>query len=187
MTQLMKKMIAATLIAGLMITMLPVAVNAGTTDKCRKEGCNRSSGSNGTIYCDYHASEYAREKGYKVCAVSGCYDQAQSKGSYCSKHTCRERNCYSKSVTGNWGYCSTHDPSKKKSSSTTTTKRSTSSYKKSSSSSTKKKYDTYHVYDYDSAQAFADDKYEEFYDYEDDYEDEDEAYDAAEDYWRDHH
>ena len=187
MAQLMKKMIAAALIAGLMITMLPVAANAGTTDKCRKEGCNRSSGSNGTIYCDYHAAEYARKKGYKVCAESGCYDQAQSKGSYCSTHTCRKKDCYSKSVTGNWGYCSTHDPSNKKSSSTTTTKRSASSYKKSSSSSTKKKYDTYHVYDYDSAQAFADDKYEEFYDYEDDYEDEDEAYDAAEDYWRDHH
>lgn len=50
-----------------------------------------------------------------------------------------------------------------------------------------KKYDYYDVYDYKSAQDFADDKYEEFYDYEDDYEDEDEAYDAAEDYWRDHH
>ena len=47
--------------------------------------------------------------------------------------------------------------------------------------------DLYHVEDYSSAQDFADDKYEEFYDYEDDYEDEDEAYDAAEDYWREHH
>ena len=45
----------------------------------------------------------------------------------------------------------------------------------------------YHVEDYRSSQDFADDKYEEFYDYEDDYEDEDEAYDAAEDYWREHH
>lgn len=51
------------------------------------------------------------------------------------------------------------------------------------------KKDTYDVYNYKSAQEFADDKYEEFYDYEDDYddEDEDEAYDAAEDYWYDHH
>ena len=48
-----------------------------------------------------------------------------------------------------------------------------------------KKYDSYDVYDYKSAQDFADDKYEEFYDYEDDYDDEDEAYDAAEDYWND--
>lgn len=62
---------------------------------------------------------------------------------------------------------------------------STSSSRSSSSSS--KKYDQYDVYSYTSAQDFADDKYEEFYDYEDDYEDEDEAYDAAEDYWRAHH
>lgn len=46
-------------------------------------------------------------------------------------------------------------------------------------------YDPYDVHDYDSADDFADDKYEEFYDSEDEYEDEDEAYDAAEDYWYD--
>jgi hypothetical protein len=46
-------------------------------------------------------------------------------------------------------------------------------------------YDPYDVHDYDNADDFADDKYEEFYEYEDDYEDEDEAYDAAEDYWYD--
>ncbi|WP_024865648.1 hypothetical protein [Butyrivibrio sp. FCS014] len=44
-------------------------------------------------------------------------------------------------------------------------------------------YDPYDSKSYKSAQDFADDKYEEFYDYEDDYDDEDEAYDAAEDYW----
>ena len=59
--------------------------------------------------------------------------------------------------------------------------------KYSSSKSNKKKYDTYDVYNYKSAQEFADDKYEELYDYEDDYDDEDEAYDAVEDYWYDHH
>lgn len=63
----------------------------------------------------------------------------------------------------------------------------TNSKPSTSSSMTTKKYDPYNVYDYNSAQDFADDKYEEFYDYEDDYEDEDEAYDAAEDYWRAHH
>lgn len=46
-------------------------------------------------------------------------------------------------------------------------------------------YDPYDVHDYNSADDFADDKYEEFYDYEDEYEDQDEAYDAAEDYWYD--
>ncbi len=56
-----------------------------------------------------------------------------------------------------------------------------------SSSSGRKRYDYYDVDEYDSAQDFADDKYEEFYDYEDDYEDEDEAYDAAEDYWNENH
>ncbi len=74
-----------------------------------------------------------------------------------------------------------------------TTKKSTSSSKsytsKSSSkkSGSKKSYDPYDVHKYKSAQDFADNKYKEFYEYEDDYEDEDEAYDAAEDYWRDHH
>lgn len=184
MTQIIKRVVTTALIAGLMFIILPITAKAGTNDICGKDGCNRKKGSNGTVYCDYHAAEYARNKGYKVCAVSGCYAGAQSKGSYCSKHTCREKNCYSKSVTGNSGYCSTHDPSKKKTSSVSTVKKSTS---KKKSSSQAKKYDTYHVYDYDSAQSFADDKYEEFYDYEDDYDDEDEAYDAAEDYWRDHH
>ncbi len=47
--------------------------------------------------------------------------------------------------------------------------------------------DPYNVYSYGSAQDFADDKYEEFFDYEDDYDDEDEAYDAAEEYWDAHH
>lgn len=47
--------------------------------------------------------------------------------------------------------------------------------------------DPYDVYDYDSADEFADDVYEEFFDIEDDFEDDDEAYDAAVDYWEDHH
>ncbi len=54
---------------------------------------------------------------------------------------------------------------------------------KTKTGSSQKTYDSYDRNKYKSAQDFADDKYEEFYDYEDDYEDEDEAYDAAEDYW----
>lgn len=77
----------------------------------------------------------------------------------------------------------------------TTTTKSTSSgsntYKSTGTNKSKsnksKSYDPYDVHDYKSAQDFADDKYEEFYDYEDDYEDEDEAYDAAEDYWNDNY
>lgn len=59
--------------------------------------------------------------------------------------------------------------------------------KKSSTSKDGSKFDPYDVNDYDSAEDFADDKYEEFYDYEDIYEDEDEAYDAAEEYWYEEH
>ena len=67
------------------------------------------------------------------------------------------------------------------------TKGSSTGSKSGNSAKQKKRYDSYDVDDYKSAQDFADDKYEEFFDYEDDYEDEDEAYDAAEDYWREHH
>ncbi len=60
--------------------------------------------------------------------------------------------------------------------------------KKGQSYSSKTTYrDIYDVNDYEDAQSFADDKYEEFYDYEDDFEDEDEAYDAAEEYWYENH
>ena len=63
----------------------------------------------------------------------------------------------------------------------------TKSYSSGKSKTKKSKtYDPYNVHDYKSAQDFADDKYEEFYDYEDDFDDEDEAYDAAEDYWNEH-
>ena len=47
----------------------------------------------------------------------------------------------------------------------------------------KKSYDPYDADKYTSADDFAEDKYEEFYDYEDDAEDDDDAYDAAVDYW----
>ncbi len=81
----------------------------------------------------------------------------------------------------------TSSKSKSKSSSKSKPSSSKSSKSKSSSSKSKKGYDSYNVHDYKSAQDFADDKYEEFYDYEDDYDDEDEAYDAAEDYWNDNY
>jgi hypothetical protein len=49
--------------------------------------------------------------------------------------------------------------------------------------SSKKSYDPYDADKYTSADDFAEDNYEEFYDYEDDAEDDDDAYDAAVDYW----
>ncbi|WP_035764933.1 hypothetical protein [Butyrivibrio sp. NC2002] len=105
-----------------------------------------------------------------------------SVGAYNSQ--CAKSGCTRKRSTGSI-YCYEHKPTTASSSSSSYSSKKSSS--KKSYSSSKKKYDSYDVYDYKSAQDFADDKYEEFYDYEDDYDDEDEAYDAAEDYWNDHH
>ncbi len=169
--------------------------------KCGKNGCSRELTGNGTVYCDLHAAEYVREKGYTPCAVTGCYDKPSTGHIYCHRHECREDKCKSKKEAGS-DYCKNHQPKKSTSKSSTGSKYSTgksysgsknstsksgSSKSSTGKSTTRKKYDSYDVYSYKSAQEFADDKYEEFYDYEDDYEDEDEAYDAAEDYWREHH
>lgn len=206
----MKRTIAYSLIVAVVVMMLNVGtltayakttcahegcdrgVDSGSycrLHKCGKSGCNREKGGNGTIYCNSHASEYVSKEGYTTCSVSGCMKEA-TRGSYCSSHACMRGGCNNKRVDGS-NLCSTHGSkgTTSKSSSKTTTQKSTSSYssKKRNSKSTTKKYDQYDVYNYKSAQDFADDKYEEFYDYEDDYDDEDEAYDAAEDYWNDHH
>ena len=162
--------------------------------KCSHEGCSSAKGNNGTIYCDTHAAEYVRKQGYTPCLASGCYRKTSKDHSYCSYHECKKSDCTKKKVTGS-DYCSSHQPISKATTgsstkSATSSKSSTSSSasrKSSSSTGTTNKYDPYDVYSYSSAQSFADDKYEEFFDYEDDYEDEDEAYDAAEDYWYDHH
>ncbi len=129
--------------------------------------------------------------------VPGCY--------YCHTHKCAMRDCPYGKTSGSI-YCSKHKKSMSLSSSTKssyTTKKTTSSsstrkykfgskysgYKKktSSSSSKKNRADTYDVHSYSDPQSFADDKWEEFYDYEDDSEDEDEAYDAAEEYWEENY
>lgn len=184
------------------------SIEAKAQDKCAHSGCTAYKTTNGTVYCNKHAAEYAKKKEIKVCAAYGCYDTAV--GSWCYYHTCREKNCTNK-VAEDSKYCYTHSPKKatsstgtskievfsnkhyntKSSASKTTTSKYTSknTQTKSSSSkkSSKKTKDYYDVYNYRSAQDFADDKYEEFFDYEDDYEDEDEAYDAAVDYWNDKH
>ena len=161
-------------------------------EKCGYKGCSAENTPNGTVFCDKHAGQYAREEGYDYCDYPSCWGHVAKDSDYCSLHTCANTKCTNKVESGS-RYCSTHTEStttKKSSSSSYSTKKSSSSKsssKYSSSKSNKKKYDTYDVYNYKSAQEFADDKYEEFYDYEDDYDDEDEAYDAAEDYWYDHH
>ncbi len=158
---------------------------------CCKNGCYKYRGSNGTVYCPVHAAEYVEKEGYTPC--SECYGRRCSDSDYCYNHKCMNSYCHNKKASGS-DYCTAHAPKKKttttKNSSSTSTKKknsSSTSTKKKNSSSSKKKYDAYDVYNYKSAQDFADDKYEEFYDYEDYYDDEDEAYDAAEDYWRVHH
>ena len=191
MTSILTALIIATAVLG------SGTVEAKAYDRCGYNGCNAENTPNGTVFCDTHAAQYAREKGYKVCAASGCWGYAAKDSSYCSKHTCSHSNCTSKVVEGT-RYCSTHTEKTNTTkssykSSGYTTKKSTSSSKSYSSNSSSKKsgskksYDPYDVHKYKSAQDFADDKYEEFYDYEDDYEDEDEAYDAAEDYWNDNY
>ncbi len=141
---------------------------------CDWPHCNNYSGDNGSVYCDEHAKIHARREGYRLCFVEGCYAPVYRDGLYCQRHD--HPISYTPSTT------------KKETTSTTNKKNDqTSNHSTTGSSSSKKTYDAYDVYDYDSAQDFADDRYEEFFDYEDYYEDEDEAYDAAEDYWREMH
>ncbi len=124
-----------------------------------------------------------------VAMLVGCAMPVSAQGH------CIKSGCTRKRSTGS-SYCYVHKPSSGSSSSYSGSSYKSNSYssgksssKKSSSYSGKsgKSYDYYGVHNYKSAQDFADDKYEEFYDYEDYYDDEDEAYDAAEDYWRAHH
>ena len=145
-------------------------------------------------YAADHADHYKYLDGY--CAYEHCYNRPVGGHFYCTEHECSFADC--KSVCDHSGiYCKYHkdfmeykdsiaefDFKKTDASDKTVT---ASSNRRKTRSSSMKKYDTYDVYSYSSAQDFADDKYEEFYDYEDDYEDEDEAYEAAEDYWNDHH
>lgn len=139
----------------------------------------------------------------KNCAVAGCKRNPVVSSNYCSEHECIYDGCHNLRISGN-KYCQIHfDKIWAEIHSNQNYVNSISSYKKknypsrSSSSSTKsykskvypksKTFDSYDVNDYDDPYSFAEDKYEEFYDYEDDYEDEDEAYDAAVDYWNDNY
>ena len=182
----MKKIIVMTATA-VMIMVFAIPVYAGTKYKatCASPGCEYER-SDHSSYCRLH-----------TCQETDCYSYRNNGSVYCDRHAreklsdrkgcCEKYGCYRSKEKGS-SYCKEHGGVRSSSSSTKKIGSTyTGSYKKSNSSSKKKKADTYNVYDYKSAQEFADDKYEEFYDYEDDYEDEDEAYDAAEDYWYDHH
>ena len=79
------KTIAMVLIVSLSVVLIPLEANA-KNKTCGYMGCTCSTEncSNGTVFCDIHAPIYAREQGYKVCAVSGCYARACSNSSYCT-------------------------------------------------------------------------------------------------------
>ena len=188
------KYTVVTLLTAVFIMSLGIVAQAATND-CDYQGCTRSCVQGGR-FCSYH-----------TCTVKGCKGLRWSdKVPYCYEHRCNMRDCTSPHMAGS-RYCSKHDSAgkaaeakmweKNKNKNNKSTVKSSGSKAKTYSSgvknkkyntgANKKKNDPYDVYDYKSAQDFADDKYEEFYDYEDDYDDEDEAYDAAEDYWREHH
>ncbi len=174
----MKKSIISLLIAfAVAITIFgTTSVSAfAYNSQCAKSGCTRKR-STGSIYCYEHKSG---------TSSSSSYSSSKSYSSTTSTKHCAKAGCTRKRSTGSI-YCYEHKP-KDTSSSSSYSSKSTSKKKSSYSGKSKKSYDYYGVHDYKSAQDFADDKYEEFYDYEDDYEDEDEAYDAAEDYWNDNH
>ncbi len=91
--------ILATIIA--MTAALEVGtVTALANGKCEYEGCDAENTPNGTVFCDEHAEAYAKEKGYKVCKVSGCWASASQYSNFCSRHTCIEQKCYRQVVNG---------------------------------------------------------------------------------------
>ncbi|MCR5501922.1 MAG: hypothetical protein K6F53_02845 [Lachnospiraceae bacterium] len=167
-----------------------------STHKCKEKHC-RSKKAEGSDYCITHDKEKNKEKSTTKSPVTGTTKSASknsSTGTTKSASKSSVSGTTKKSSTGSTK-STTKNTTKNtsKSSSNSTSGKSSGIYRNhastssKSTTSSKKKSDTYDVYSYKSAQDFADDKYEEFYDYEDDYEDEDEAYDAAEDYWREHH
>ena len=116
--------------------------------------------------------------GVGECGVVSCKNNCAPGSYFCSGHTCARSGCHNKCAIG-YSYCNKHNTS------TSGSSKYSSTGKKNSSYGSGKKTDTYDVHSYKDSISFADDKWEEFYDYEDDYDDEDEAYDDAEDYWYD--
>jgi len=167
----------------LLLTMfISVTAYAGS-GICHYNGCGADMKyyNNGTVFCDRHAAMYAKEQGYKVCGMPGCYDKAKSNG-YCSGHTCRNYSCNNK-TWARGGYCSVHY--KSSSSSRTaykktysySSKKSTSSYKRSTSYKKSSSSAKRHYYcdpdDYDDPDEYADDAWGMDFD----------SYDEAYDYW----
>lgn len=164
---------------------------------------------NGTIYQQYHGriSKSAdiriivHKKDIKYCIANSCVNKKYLSTNYCKNHKCPKDGCsgernplFCKDHTctirdcdkyrnAYETYCEYHlaqEEAKK-----SADKKNSSNYSSSSSSSnsSSKKKDTYGASKYKSASDFADDYWEEFYDYEDDFDDEDDAWDAAYEYW----
>lgn len=145
---------------------------------CARSGCHNKCAI-GYCYCNKH-NNVKKEAYSGECGVVSCKNKNVPGSYYCSKHTCARYGCNNKCAIG-YSYCNKHNTS------TSGSSKYSSTGKKNSSYGSGKKADTYDVHSYKDSTSFADDKWEEFYDYEDDYDDEDEAYDDAEDYWYDNY
>lgn len=172
----MKRVITTILMTVLMVSIF--ATNkmdvSAYTRKCSESGCsNNAEGS--SRYCYWHK-----------CRINNCTSKRSSGSEYCSNHKCKSSGCSSSAyyTSGKWkGYCNNCAWKEAEKQGVVKKNASSSSKKSSSRSSKKMKADPYNVYAYKSAREFADDKYEEFYDYEDEFDDEDDAWDEAYDYW----
>lgn len=104
----MKKIFKTMILTIALTTVFSVSVFA-RNGYCGYKGCERSTANchNGTVYCDVHAAQHAREAGYKTCSVSGCYDQASKGSSYCWGHTCSDQKCTNR-ATSDSRLCSNH-------------------------------------------------------------------------------
>lgn len=130
--------------------------------KCGESGCRLKKGNNGTIYCDIHAASHAKEQGYKVCIVRGCFKESISICGYCSDHKCMEDGCPYRRC-GSSDYCNKHRPVQDNTSAIGNYR-----YK----SSKKRVYNPSNCDpdDYDSPEDFADDAWgDEFDDWDDAY------------------
>ena len=133
-----------------------------------------------------HRTSYAYKQtknNLKSCIAPGCIHTRKGDSLYCSGHKCAVNGCNNRKTTKSI-YCNIH-----KNSTAAKTMETPKASPVASISKTKTKQKTYDPYDackYQDADSFADDKFEDFFDY-DDFEDEDEAYEAAVEYWEDNH
>lgn len=134
----MTRKVLNTVILAIVLALL-FGSNVYAKGRCGYKGkCEASTDNchNGTVYCDKHAAEYMREKGYKYCGYPGCKVVVKTH-TYCSEHECRKDKCENKVIEGT-NYCVTHtNGGKATTSNRTTSKKSTSTATPKTSSTTK--------------------------------------------------